>query len=59
MQTFVNLDDMLGYFAQFVFGKGILNISVYRFMEVGFLGELLLFGDRHSQFMCESVEHNY
>ena len=32
MQTFVNLDDMLGYFAQFVFGKGILHISVYRFI---------------------------
>ena len=59
MQTFVNLDDMLGYFAQFVFGKGILHFSVYRFIAVGFHGELLQFGDRHSQFMCESVEHNY
>ena len=32
---------MLGYFAQFVFGKGILHISVYRFIAVGFHGELL------------------
>ena len=50
---------MLGYLAQFVFGKGILHISVYRFIAVGFHGKLLQFGDRHSQFMCEPVEHNY
>ena len=58
MQTFVNLDDMLGYLAQFVFGR----YPAYQCLSVhcGRLScELLQFGDRHSQFMCEPVEYNY
>lgn len=58
MQTFVNLDDMLGYFAQFVFGKDILHISVYRFIAVGFMANCCnLVIDIPN--LCESVEHNY